>query len=222
MIDRIGAIAGLTVLALMPAQMIVYVLWPPPQTVVGWFELLRGNAIVGLLDLDLLLTLDYLLLGAVFVALWSALKATHESMMTLALMLEGIAIASYLASTVAFEMLALSDRYSAAASDGERAIILAAGHALMATWQGTAFSVSYVIAALALVITSWVMRQSAVFTPRTAYTGLIAGTLNLVPPTIGSIGVALSLISLLPTAIWLALVARELLSRGWPRGGVAA
>ena len=46
------------------------------------------------------------------------------------------------------------------------------------------------------------MLRAAVFSLRTAYTGLIAGTLNLVPPTVGPIGVALSLISLLPGAIW--------------------
>lgn len=67
---RIGGIAALTVLVLMIIQIFVYLAWPPPDTVVGWFALFRDNKIVGLLTMDLLLMVDYVLLIPVYLALF--------------------------------------------------------------------------------------------------------------------------------------------------------
>jgi hypothetical protein len=66
---KVGTIAALTIVALMPLQMVVFFIWPPPTTVAGWFTLFEENAIVGLLDMDLLLIIDYVLLVMIFVAL---------------------------------------------------------------------------------------------------------------------------------------------------------
>jgi hypothetical protein len=146
---KIGGAAAVTVLALMPVQMVVYIVWPPPDTVTGWFTLLQDKPLVGLLDLDLLLLVDYILLGIVFVALWVKLREVDQSAMTIALFLETLAVASYFASTAAFEMLALSNHYAAAPTNAERAASMAAGHSMMATWEGTAFNTSYILSAIA-------------------------------------------------------------------------
>src|SRR5215207_1798565 len=61
-LHRVGGTAALAVLVLIPIQMVVFFLWPPPNTVIGWFTLFQDNALVGLLDMDLLLIVDYLLL----------------------------------------------------------------------------------------------------------------------------------------------------------------
>jgi hypothetical protein len=61
---------------------------------------------------------------------------------------------------VAFEMLTLSNQYATATMDVERSIFLAAGEAMLATWQGTAFDVSYVLSAIAILIVSAVMLRS--------------------------------------------------------------
>jgi hypothetical protein len=39
-------------LILIPLQIVVFVLFPPPDSVVGYFELFQNNWFVGLLDLD--------------------------------------------------------------------------------------------------------------------------------------------------------------------------
>jgi hypothetical protein len=46
--------------------MVVFFLWPPLSSVIGWFTLFWDNALVGLLDMDLLVIVDYLLLIGVF------------------------------------------------------------------------------------------------------------------------------------------------------------
>jgi hypothetical protein len=115
--------------------------------------------------------------------------------MVIALILQLVATATYFASTVAFEMLSLSNQYATATTEAERSFVLAAGQAMLVTWQGTAFNVSYVLSALAILIVSAVMLRSHLFSKVTTYAGLSAGVLMLVPPTSGVIGVVLSLLS---------------------------
>lgn len=215
-LHKIGGVTALAVLVLIPIQMVVFFLWPLPNSVIGWFTLFQENALVGLLDMDLLLIIDYLLLIGVFSALWASLRRANESLMAIALILQLVATASYLASTVAFEMLSLSNQYATATTDAERSLFLAAGQAMLVTWQGTAFDVSYVLSALAVLIVSAVMLRNHhnVFSKVTGYVGLSAGVLMLIPPTAGMIGVVFSLLSLVPLVIWLALVARRLLRLG--------
>lgn len=213
-LHRIGGVTALAVLVFIPIQMVVFFLWPPPSSVIGWFTLFQDNALVGLLDMDLLLIVDYLLLIGVFSALWASLRRANESLMAIALTLQLVATAAYLSSTAAFEMLSLSDQYATATTDVERFLFLAAGQAMLVTWQGTAFDVSYVLSALAVLIVSAVMLRSHVFSKVTSYAGLSAGVLMLIPPTAGVIGVVFSLLSLVPLVVWLILIARRLLRSG--------
>src|SRR4030042_3452154 len=73
---KTGGVAALAVLAFIPIQMVVFFVWSPPSTVLEWFVLFQDNALVGLLDMDLLLIVDYALMGMVFLALWVALIPT--------------------------------------------------------------------------------------------------------------------------------------------------
>lgn len=216
---RIGATAALIVAAFIPIQGFIFFNWPPPTTVIGWFALFQSDPLIGLLDMDLLLTIDYLLLIPVFLALWAELKQVNQSLMAIALVLQLVSITTYFASTAAFEMLGLSKQHAAATMDAERSTFLAAGQAMLSTWQGTAFDVSYIIlGAIALLTVSAVMLRSKVFSKPTAYLGLVAGVLMTVPPSAGMIGIIVSFLSLLPTIPWLILVARRLfqLARGRP------
>src|SRR5215213_2971463 len=214
-LHKVGGVTALAVLVLIPIQMVVFFIWPPPSSVIEWFRLFQDNALVGLLDMDLLLIVDYLLLIGVFSALWASLRRANESLMAIALILQLVATATYLASTVAFEMLTLSNQYTTATTDSERSIFLAAGQAMLATWQGTAFDVSYVLSALVILTVSAVMlRSHHLVSKTTGYAGLSAGVLALIPPTAGTIGVVLSLVSLVPMVIWLVLIARRLLRSG--------
>ena len=180
---KAGGVAALAVLLFIPIQMIVFFVWPPPSTVLGWFTLFQDNAFVGLLDLDLLLIVDYALMGLTFLALWAALRRTSQSVMAIGLTTELVGVTTYFASTPAFEMLSLSNLYTAATTDAERSIFLAAGQGMIATWQGTAFNVSYILGAIALLIVSVVMLRSRVFSKTTAYVGILASIMMFVPPT---------------------------------------
>lgn len=208
---RVAAAAALIIVVFVPIQIIVFVVWPPPSTVIGWFTLFQSNKLLGLLDMDLLLIVDQALTGLVLLALYVALKRANPSLMAIALALGLIGIATYFASGMAFNMLSLSDQYALAATEAQRSIFLAAGQATLTMWAGTAFDVSYILGGVALLLISVVMLRSTIFSKATAYAGIVLSVMMLVPPTVGTIGLVLSLVSLVPLIIWLIMIARRLL-----------
>jgi hypothetical protein len=50
-----AAAAAAVAVLLVPVQIVVFTLYPFPDTVSGWFSLLQGTRLAGLVDLDLLL-----------------------------------------------------------------------------------------------------------------------------------------------------------------------
>src|SRR5690348_2999437 len=94
---RIGAVAGLIVVVLYVIQVIVLIVSPPPSTVIGYFMLFHKNALLGLLDLDLLSIADYALFVPLFLALSIALRRVSPSFIVIALALGLVGIATYFA-----------------------------------------------------------------------------------------------------------------------------
>jgi hypothetical protein len=211
---RVAAVAALLMVVFIPIQSIVFVVWPPPSTVIGWFTLFQHNRLLGLLDMDLLLMVDQVLMGLVLLALYATLKRASPSLMAIALTAGLVGIAAYFASSTAFNMLSLSSQYAAATTAAQRAMFEASGQATLALWQGTAFDVSYVLEGVALLIIAVVMLRSTLFSKATASVGILMGVVMLVPPTVGTIGLLFSLGSLVPLEIWLILIARRLFQLG--------
>jgi len=131
--------------------------------------------------------------------------------MTTALVTGLIGIVLNLVSREAiFSMLALSNQYAAATSEAQKAVLTAAGQTLLTIYNGTAFNISYVLGGIVFLLFSLAMLRNNVFSKLTAYIGIGTGIIMLVPPTIGTIGIIIALISLVPTIVWLILVARTL------------
>ena len=112
-------------------------------------------------------------------------------------------------------MLPLSQQYAMANSDAERAALVAAGQTLLTTYNGTAFSVGYVLSGLAMLLVSAVMLRGAVFSRLTGLAGVVAGATGLVPASFGTLGFVLSFVSLLPLVVWLALIGRRFVHLGF-------
>lgn len=212
---RVGAVAALLMFVLTLIQSFIFIINPPPSTVIDYFTLFQKSQILGLLDLDLLLIVINILLILIYLALYVALVRISKSYMTIALAIGLVGTILFFASREAtFGMLSLSNQYAAVSTDAERAMLLAAGQTLLTIYNGTAFDLSYIFGGVVILIFSVVMLQSNIFSKTTAYIGIVMGILMLVPPTVGTIGLLLSLISLIPTLIWLVLIARKLFQLG--------
>jgi len=207
---RIGGAVALTIVCIMVVQIVVFIVSPPPSTVLGYFTLFHKSRLLGLLSLDLLYVVDNALVVLLYLALYAALRRASPSFMAIALALGLVGIAAYFSSNTAFEMLSLSSQYAAATTDTQRSLLQAAGQAMLAIYQGTAFDVYYLLGAAATLIISAVMLRSSIFGKATAYAGMAAGVLMLIPSTAGTLGLYFAFGSLVPTAIWLILIARRL------------
>jgi hypothetical protein len=212
---RVGGVSALITAVLIPLQIIVFIAWPPPLegTASDWFTLFQSNRLLGLLSLDLLLLVDYVLLVPIVLAIYVALRRTSESLMAIATALYFVAIAAYLASNTAFEMLSLSDQYAAATTDAQRSVYLAAGQAMLATFEGTAFQVSYVLASVAGIVIGAVMLRGDIFSRVAAY-ALILGDVIGLGLYVPKIGIYLSVISVPVLWVWYVLIARRLIRLG--------
>ena len=207
---RVGGMAALLMFVLTLVQSFVFIAYPPPSTVIDYFTLFQNNKLLGILDLDFLLIVINILLILIYLALYAALHQFDKSDTTIALILGLVGTTLFFASREAtFGMLSLSNQYAAATTDVQRAMLLAAGQALLSIYNGTAFDLSYVLGGIVILIFSVVMLRSSIFSKATAYVGIVMGVLMLVPPTAGSIGLLLSLTSLIPTLIWLIPIARR-------------
>ncbi len=117
-----GAAAALISAVLIPIQVAVFLVWPPPidGTVADWFALLHDHRLAGLVDLDLLLVADNVLLIPILLALYVALRRAYPSVVLIAVALGFVGVAMYLASNPAVQMAALSDQYATALVRADR------------------------------------------------------------------------------------------------------
>lgn len=160
--------------------------------------------------MDLLLLADYALWSLMYLALYVALRRASESLMAIATTLGLLGVAVYFASNTAFNMLSLSQQYTTATTDAQRSALLAAGTAMLAIYNGTAFQASYIFLSVAPLLIAVVMLRSRDFGKATAYLGILGNVLGFglfVP----RVGVVLAIISAVALAIWNVLIARSLL-----------
>ena len=214
---RIGGVVAYIMIALVVVAIVVFLVDPSPTTVIGYFQLFQKNILMGLLALDLVYMVSQILMGLLLLAVCVALRRANPSLIAIALAAGLIAVAVFLTSNPAFGMLSLSSHYAAATSAMQRAQIEAAGQAIIANFTGTAYVVSYILGSIAVLIISVVMLSSKVFSKGTAVVGLIMGIMGLVPASFGTVGLIFAFGSLVPTVIWLFLIARRLLQLGQSR-----
>ncbi len=208
---RAGGLAAIAMLVIMLAQVIIFIIWPPPGTVEEFFNLFDQKPLLGLLSMDLLYLFNNALLVLIYLALYAALRHSAPSAMLIALVLGLVGIAAYYASNTAFEMLSLSRQYAVVSDDVQKAALVGAGQGMLAIYKGTAFTVYYILNAVCLLIMAVVMLRSRVFSRATGRLALVSAVLMSVPSTAGAIGMVFALASLVPWGIFLVLIARRLL-----------
>jgi hypothetical protein len=146
------------------------------DTVLDWFRLFQENWFMGLRDLGLLNIVLNVLAVLIFYALYTAHKKdTHQPYAALAMIIAFLGIGVFYATNRAFAMLDLSNRYLTAATDAQRAVLEAAGQALLSVGQshtpGTFLGFALIEAAG--IIMSIVMLQSKIFSQISAYAGIL-------------------------------------------------
>lgn len=202
---RVAQFMTLTMLILIPLQIAIFVLSPPPDTVKGFFELFQQNSFLGLLSLDFLYLINNILLVIIYLALFVLLYREKPVIVLLALILGLIGIACYFPSNPAFEMLTLSNQYFQVLPE-QQTIYLSAGEALMAGYTGTTFNAYYVLSTICLLLFAYALIKSHKFKKSIGLWGLASGFFMIVPSSAGVLGMIFSLLSLVPWMVFIALL----------------
>ena len=202
---RVAQFLALAMLLIIPLQIVIYVIAPPPDTVKGFFELYQQNPFLGLLSLDFLYLFNNMIIIIIYLALFVLLYREKPVTVLLALILGLIGIACYYPSNPAFEMLTLSNQYFQALPE-QQTIYLAAGEALMAGYTGTTFDVYYVLSTICLLLFAYALIKSHKFKKSVGLWGLASGFFMIVPSSAGVLGMIFSLLSLIPWVVFVALL----------------
>lgn len=212
-IYQAGAMAALAIVATALIQAPLFVLYPPPTTILGHYTQFQDSRLIGLLDLDLMLLAGQIFSIPVIFALYTALRRAAPIRMTVALCIGLAGIGLFCTVNPTFSMLFLSDQYWAATGEAQRAALLAAGEALWANYNGTAFGLFFICTGLADLLFAATMWHSGIFGKTTAAIGMLMGAMLLVPPLppLGVIPLTLSYVVILPSLVWHALIGRRLL-----------
>ncbi len=202
---RVAQYLSLAMLIIIPLQIVIFIVSPPPDTVKGFFELYQQNPFLGLLSLDFLYLFNNIIIVIIYLALFTLLYREKPVTVLLALILGLIGIACYYPSNPAFEMLTLSNQYFQALPEQQN-IYLAAGEALMAGYSGTTFDVYYVLSTICLLLFAYALIKSHKFKKSVGLWGLASGFFMLVPSSAGVLGMIFSLLSLIPWVVFVALL----------------
>lgn len=156
----------------------------PPSTMDEWFELLQQNAILGLTLLNLFDLVNYILVGFIFLGLFTALRHINRSWLILSAAFGFTGVIIYLTSNQAITLLSLSHQYASAITNEQRGMLLDVGRKVLAIHQNAGYTgagiyPSYLFVTIAGLIISIVMLYSDRFNHRTAKIGIIANGVGL-------------------------------------------
>jgi hypothetical protein len=155
-----------------------------PASALDCYTVFHSHRLVGLTLLNLFDIVNYVLVSAIFLGLYAALRRVDRGLMTLAAALALMGTTIYLASNQAFAMLSLSDRYWSASTEAQRTMLLAAGETLLAIQNaganyGAGIYVSFLFVSLAGLIAATVMFRSKEFGKAAAFLGIAANLFGL-------------------------------------------
>ncbi len=175
---KLGAVTSLLILCTAVLEILITFLpggYASAETVVDWFNLLHDNWFLGLRNLGLLNIVMIALGTPMFFALCMTHRKVNPNYSVLAMIISFVGDAVFYATNRAFSMLDLSVQYATASTTAQRAILEAAGQALLAVGQshtpGT--FLGFCLGEIAGILISFVMLRAGIFSKRTAYAGIL-------------------------------------------------
>jgi hypothetical protein len=195
----------------------------PYKTVFDWFTLFQNNWFMGLRNLGLLNILFYALDIPIFFALYGAHRKASQTLAALAMIVSFIGVAVFYATNRAFAMLDLSNQYALATTEAQRAILAAAGQAMLSVGQshtpGT--FIAFFLSEIASLLISVVMLRDKLFSKTNAYVGFLCFTSLLIfevcssfVPALQGVAMILAMLGGVLSLVWEILVALKLFHLG--------
>ena len=219
---RIGAIASFLIGVFIIVAIGAFFIWPykPGFTsVTDIFATLHTNQMQGMLSLDFFMVIITLITIPFYLGLFAVFQRVNASYNLLAFVLGLISCVLILTVRPIAEMLSLSNQYAAATTDAARSQYVAAGEALTALFNGTAWLLYMVLQGIANLIYSMLMIRSSIFSKFTGYFGFIITIVGL-GFWLPVVGIYVNLVTSLVSFIWYFLIAWTFFRLGWGKSQV--
>jgi hypothetical protein len=201
--------------AILMVAVLSVLLGPPPSGSEEYLKALAGHTLLARLNFGLFAMADFMLLLGTL-ALYLSLNRVAKNAMLLASGLLALFVVLDLAITElnSLTLVALTERYAAAASDAQRAAYVAAADYALATLPIGTF-ISYFVSSVGLLIVSVVMLKG-IFSKATAYAGLVAAAAGIIAGFYLVLPVLAALLtpSLLAFGLWAILAGARLCKLG--------
>ena len=190
------------------------------ESVYEWFLFFQQNPFLGLRNLGLLNIFLNTLAIFTYLALYGVHRQTpYQPLAALAVIISFLGIGVFFATNRAFAMLGLSQQFSVATDEAQRAALIAAGQAMLSV--GASHSpgtfLAFFLSESAGVLISVVMLRSNVFGRLAAYAGILGFSILLLFEFITSFfsglvtaTMILSMLGGLMSMVWYILIARRL------------
>jgi hypothetical protein len=196
--------------------LVTYFIWPyapGTQSTQTIFLNLQGNTLAALISLDLFLFIGNLFSILLFLGLYVSLRTVNESYALIALAVGLIAVVLLVHARPLMELYSLSGQYAAATTEAAKSQYLAAGDALLASFDGVGWFLNTLLGGLSLLVSSILMLRSDVYSKATAYVGIVSNVAVccfFVPV----VGIFLLFVSVVGYAIWYIMLGRRFLQLG--------
>ncbi|MBN2755020.1 MAG: hypothetical protein JXR81_09205 [Candidatus Goldbacteria bacterium] len=209
-----GAWAGIFLIAMIPAQIFMFIKFPPPETVSGVFEVFNANVFLGLVNTDILYVITNVIMLAVYASFYYIMRGQDgEKTAVMGLIFIIAGVAAFISSSPSFTMMNLADKYFSAPDDSARNLYLAAGEGAMAGLTGSAYVVYYFMNAAGLLLISYSMILNKGFSKTIIAAGIASGFFMLIPSSFGAVGMTFSFLSLIPYTVWIILLTKIFLKK---------
>jgi hypothetical protein len=189
------------------------------ETVFDWFTLFQNNSFMGLRNLGLLNIFLTALGIPTFFALYGVHRKTGQTLVALAMIISFIGVAVFYATNRAFAMLDISNQYALATTEAQKAILAAAGQAMLSVGQshtpGT--FMAFFLSESAGILISFVMLRDKLFSLTNAYAGILGFSFLLIfevitsfLPALQNVAMILAMLGGILSMIWDIMLARRL------------
>lgn len=179
--------AGILFRRNIPAELSIFMGKPELNSVEKWYEFLQNNRFLGLIHLNILDIVNYVLVGIMFLAFYALFSKTNKGYAQVALYFGIAGTVVYFASNTSFSMLSLSMQYTSATTEEQRSLISAAGQAILSlnrfsdaiSYPGTGGLISILFVGISGLISSLLMIKGLIFKRITGIFGLLCNGLDI-------------------------------------------
>lgn len=195
---------------------VTYFIWPytpgkdSAETIL---LLLHTDPVGGLVSLDLFLFIGNLFSLVLFLTLYISLRQVDAAIALIALVVGLIGLVLLIPARPILELVHLSQAYSTAATEAEKAQIVGSAATLLALFDGIGWYMNTLLGGLSLFTSSMLMLRSGLYSKATAYVG-IATNLVLCAFVIPPISLLMLFLCLPGYIIWYVLLARRFFQLG--------